>query len=290
MAVTTARRQVLAFRLRRQHLARRLGAARMADVTATCSVRNSPPGSAQVALLARVNGVSQDRVSAALSDRRLVEVHGPRMVPALVRPEDMAVFTVGGIGTDDASLRETLGKVTAGRLAEADIRPTDALNRVVEAAHAELAVDVVVVRALRLTTHSRGTVPATRCGRHLLRRAAFRPRGVLRPGRRVAGSGNSRGRVGSRARRGPRTAPAVSALLRARDTRRLRRLDQNRRRGCPATVHRARRRSAGGELGRPDGVQSCATTSTSCAAPGRRPACACCHPTTLTCPRATGPR
>src|SRR5437773_1260604 len=92
------------------------GAARMADVTATCSVRNSPPGSAQVALLARVNGVSQDRVSAALSDRRLVEVHGPRMVPALVRPEDMAVFTVGGIGTDDASLRETLGKVTAGRL------------------------------------------------------------------------------------------------------------------------------------------------------------------------------
>ncbi len=139
MAVTTDRKQVLAFRLRRQHLSRRLGAARMADVTATCSVRNSPPGSAQVALLARVNGVSADLVSAALSDRRLVEVHGPRMVPALVRPEDVAVFTVGAIGTDDASLRETFGKVTARRLAEADIRPTDALTRVVEAAHAELA-------------------------------------------------------------------------------------------------------------------------------------------------------
>jgi DNA glycosylase AlkZ-like len=139
MEVTTARRQVLAFRLRRQHLVRRLGAARMADVTATCSVRNSPPGSALVALLARVNGVSEDLVSAALSDRRLVEVHGPRMVPALVRPQDVAVFTVGGIGTDDASLRETFGKVTARRLAEADITPTDALTRVVEAAHAELA-------------------------------------------------------------------------------------------------------------------------------------------------------
>lgn len=139
MTVTTARKQVLAFRLGRQHLTRRLGAARMAEVTATCSVRNSPPGSAPVALLARVNGVSEDRVSAALSDRRLVEVHGPRMVPALVRPEDVAVFTVGGIGTDDASLRETFGKVTARRLAEADIRPTDALTRVVEAAHAELA-------------------------------------------------------------------------------------------------------------------------------------------------------
>jgi hypothetical protein len=139
VAVTTARRQVLAFRLRRQHLARRLGAARMADAVATCSVRNSPAGSAQVALLARVNGVSEDRVSAALSERRLVEVHGPRLVPALVRPEDMAVFTVGGVGTDDASLRETLGKVAAKALAEADIRPTDALTRVVEAAHAELA-------------------------------------------------------------------------------------------------------------------------------------------------------
>lgn len=139
MAVTTARTQVLAFRLRQHHLARRLGAARMAEVTATCNVRNSPPGSAQVALLARVNGVSEDRVSAALSDRRLVEVHGPRMVPALVRPEDMAVFTVGGIGADDPSLRETFGKVTATRLAEADIRPAEALARVVEAAHAELA-------------------------------------------------------------------------------------------------------------------------------------------------------
>jgi hypothetical protein len=61
------------------------------------------------------------------------------MVPALVRPEDVAVFTVGGIGTDDASLRETVGKGVAKRLAEAGIRPTDALTRVVEAAHAELA-------------------------------------------------------------------------------------------------------------------------------------------------------
>jgi hypothetical protein len=59
VVVTTDRKQVLAFRLRRQHLTRRLGAARMADVTASCGVRNSPPGSAQVALLARVNGVSQ---------------------------------------------------------------------------------------------------------------------------------------------------------------------------------------------------------------------------------------
>src|SRR5215475_11184711 len=121
VAVTAARVQVLAFRLRRQHLVRRLGAASMVDVTATFSVRNSPPGSAQIALLALFNGVSEDGVSAALADRSLVEIIGPRMVPALVRPQDMAVFTVGGIGTNDESLRETLGKVAATALAEADI-------------------------------------------------------------------------------------------------------------------------------------------------------------------------
>jgi len=137
--MTVARTQVLAFRLRRQHLVRRLAADSMADATATCSVRNSPPGSAPVALVARVNGVSEDRVSAALSDRRLIEVIGPRMVPALVRPQDLAVFTVGAIGIDDESLGETLGKVAANQLAAASIRPTEALNRVIEAASAELA-------------------------------------------------------------------------------------------------------------------------------------------------------
>ncbi|HEU0240053.1 MAG TPA: winged helix DNA-binding domain-containing protein [Micromonosporaceae bacterium] len=137
--MTVARTRVLAFRLRRQHLVRRLAAASMADATATCSVRNSPPGSAPVALLARVNGVSEDRVSAALSDRRLIEVIGPRMVPALVRPQDLAVFTIGAIGIDDESLGETLGKVAASQLAAAGIGPTEALNRVVDAASAELA-------------------------------------------------------------------------------------------------------------------------------------------------------
>lgn len=111
----------------------------MVEAVAACSVRNSPPGSAQAALLARVNGISADRVSAALSDTTLVEVHGPRMAAALVPREDVAVFTIGGIGTDDASLRATIGEVTCTRLADAGIRPSEALTRVVDAAHAELA-------------------------------------------------------------------------------------------------------------------------------------------------------
>jgi len=183
VAVTATRTQVLAFRLRRQHLVRRLGTARMADATATCGVRNSPVGSAQVALLARVNGVSQDRVSAALSERSLVEVQDPRMVPALVRPEDLAVFTIGGIGTDDASLREKFGRVAAKALAEADIRPIDALNRVIEATHAELAGGVRGTAEMSAALTARLPEPMSlwceRCGSRHIHESLFRLPGTV---------------------------------------------------------------------------------------------------------------
>ncbi|WP_043347629.1 winged helix DNA-binding domain-containing protein [Beutenbergia cavernae] len=176
--VTTTRRQVLAFRLRQQHLARRLGAARMGEATATCGVRNSPAGSAPVALLARVNGVSEDRVSAALSGKHLVEVEDPRLVPALVRPEDLAVFTVGGIDTDDASLRVKFGRGAAKALAAAGIRPIEALNRVVEAAHAELAGGVRSTGELSAAMTARLPGPMSlwcqRCGSRHIHESLFR--------------------------------------------------------------------------------------------------------------------
>jgi len=183
LTVTTSRRQVLAFRLRRQHLARRLGAARMADATAACGVRNSAAGSAPVALSARVNGVTEDRVSVALSQRSLVEVHDPRLVPALVRPEDMAACTVGGISTDDASLREKFGRVAAKALATAGIRPIDALNRVVEAAYAELAGGVRGTGELSAAMTAR--LPASmslwcaRCGSRHIHESLFRLPGAV---------------------------------------------------------------------------------------------------------------
>jgi hypothetical protein len=160
-----------------------LGAAKLADAAATCSVRNSPPGSAQVALGARVNGVSQDRVSAAVSDRHLVEVHGPLMVPALVPPDDMAVFTVGGVGADDASLREMVGKNVASQLAEAGMKPTDALARVVEAAYAELAGGARSKGALSAALTARLPEPMSlwceRCGSRHVHEELFRLPGAV---------------------------------------------------------------------------------------------------------------
>jgi hypothetical protein len=183
VAVTSTRTQVLAFRFRRQHLARRLGAARMADATAPCGVRNSPAGSAPVALLARVTGVTQDRVSTALSDRRLVEVQDPRMVPALVRAEDVAVFTVGGIGTDDASLGEKFGRLVATGLAQAGISPTDALHRVIEAAHAELSGGVRGTGELSAAMTARlpeaMSLWCQRCGSRHIHESLFRLPGTV---------------------------------------------------------------------------------------------------------------
>lgn len=183
VAVATTRRQVLAFRLGRQHLVRRLSAARMADAAATCGVRNSPAGSAQVALLARVNGLLEDRVSAALSGRSLVEVQDPRLVPALVRSEDVAVFTVGGIGIDDASLREKFGRGAAKALAVAGIRPVEALNRVVEAAHAELAGGVRGAGELSAAMTARLPEPMSlwceRCGSRHIHEGLFRLPGAV---------------------------------------------------------------------------------------------------------------
>lgn len=183
MAVTTTRKRVLAFRLRRQHLARRLGAARLAEATATCGVRNSPAGSAQVALLARVNGVTEGRVSAELSERRLVEVHDARMVPAVVRPEDVAVFTVGGMDTDDASLREKFGPVATKALAAADVRPADALSQVLEAARAEVAAGARGTAELSAAMTARLPEPMSlwceRCGSRHIHESLFRLAGAV---------------------------------------------------------------------------------------------------------------
>jgi DNA glycosylase AlkZ-like len=77
-------------------------------------------------------------VSAALTGKTLVEVLGPRMVPTLARPDEIAIFTVGGIGADPASLRAVIGQKACRQLAVDGIELPAALARVSEAARAEL--------------------------------------------------------------------------------------------------------------------------------------------------------
>jgi Winged helix DNA-binding domain len=134
--VPTSRENVLAFRQRRQHLDRRLPEARLAEVAADCcGLRNSPPGSAGAALAARSTGA----VAEALADGSLVEVLGPRLVPTLVRPEDVALLTVGTMPADERALVDTVGPQAAKDLEAAGIGLADAVRQLTEVAEDELA-------------------------------------------------------------------------------------------------------------------------------------------------------
>ena len=136
----TSRESVLAFRQRRQHLDRRLPPARLADVAADCcGLRNSPPGSADAALAARLTTRSPGTVTEAVADGSLVEVLGPRLVPTLVRPEDVALLTVGAMPADERALADTVGPQAAKDLKAAGIGLADAVRQLTEAAEDELA-------------------------------------------------------------------------------------------------------------------------------------------------------
>jgi hypothetical protein len=138
--VATSRESVLAFRLRRQHLDRRLPPARLAEVAADCcGLRNSPPGSADAALAARLTGRSAAVVAEALAAGSLVEVLGPRLVPTLVPPEDVALLTVGTMPADERALADTVGPQAAKDLKAAGIGLADAVRRLTEVAEDELA-------------------------------------------------------------------------------------------------------------------------------------------------------
>ena len=136
----TRRENVLAFRQRRQHLDRRLPPARLAEVAADCcGLRNSPPGSADAALAARLTSRAAHPVAAARADGSLVEVLGPRLVPTLVRPDDVALLTVGAMPADERALADTVGPQAAQDLRAAGIRLADAVRQLTEAAEDELA-------------------------------------------------------------------------------------------------------------------------------------------------------
>jgi hypothetical protein len=111
-------------------------------------MRNTPPGSALPALNARMEGLTADAVDAALGeDKTLVEVLGMRISPWIVPTRDIAIFTLGALPTDEASLRGVLTNHT-GALDKAGMSATDALALAVQAAQAELADGMLTRGAL----------------------------------------------------------------------------------------------------------------------------------------------
>jgi Winged helix DNA-binding domain len=101
------RRQVVAFRLARHHLTKRLDAGGLRTAAATAP-QNTPPGSAPLALRARadVSGAQVDQAIAG--ERSLLQVWSLRGSPCIVPTQELPMFTTGLLPDDEASWRAVL--------------------------------------------------------------------------------------------------------------------------------------------------------------------------------------
>lgn len=110
LSVTAA--QVRAFRAAVHRLDRRAaGPDAITRVAGLCGLQDSPPGSAAVALHARVEGLTPRALDQALAvDRTLVRTWAMRGAPFVVPTADLAVFTTGVLPVDeDARTRLVVG-------------------------------------------------------------------------------------------------------------------------------------------------------------------------------------
>ncbi|HSN36109.1 MAG TPA: winged helix DNA-binding domain-containing protein, partial [Arthrobacter sp.] len=60
--------EVVVFRLNAHHLTKRVGSDGLLEAAGRCGIQNSPPGSALLALHARVRDITQERVAAAIAE------------------------------------------------------------------------------------------------------------------------------------------------------------------------------------------------------------------------------
>ena len=126
-AVPVTRRQALAFRLARHHLAERLGP----DGTrpaAVVGLQDTPPGAAALALAARA-----DVAPEALGE--LVLVPSVRGAPLAVAAEDLAIFTLGLDPPDEEAAKAVVGNAWKALEGSSAL---EALDRVSEAVHDSL--------------------------------------------------------------------------------------------------------------------------------------------------------
>lgn len=109
-----ATEQVNAFRARAHRLDQRIsGDAALAEVASLCGVQDSPPGSAVMALSARVEGVTSDLLDKALwHDKSLLRTWAMRGAPFIVPTADLPVFTTGVLPVDEEGRTNLISAVT----------------------------------------------------------------------------------------------------------------------------------------------------------------------------------
>src|SRR5512133_715444 len=104
--LTASSEQVIAFRLEGQHLNQRLPAGSLLAAAGACGMQNTPPGSAELALHARVGGLAPGDVERALvADRSLLQLWSLRASPYIFPTGDAAAFTRGLAPVDEDEIR-----------------------------------------------------------------------------------------------------------------------------------------------------------------------------------------
>lgn len=112
MADKVSRGDVIAFRLNAHNLTERLGEKGLLEAAGSCGVQNSPPGSALLALHARVRNLTRDQVENAVAvEKSLLQTWCMRGSPFYFPAADAPVFTTGVLPPTETALRHFIAGV-----------------------------------------------------------------------------------------------------------------------------------------------------------------------------------
>jgi hypothetical protein len=142
------RDQALAFRLEGHHLAARLPPGSLLRAAGACGLQNTPPGSAALALHARLADLTPGALEQALlQEKSLLQAWSLRAAPRLFPTAQAAVYTLGVLPNDEAGLRFFIYGVEAA-LDQIGISATETLKLVSAALLEELDGRLLTKNAL----------------------------------------------------------------------------------------------------------------------------------------------
>jgi hypothetical protein len=168
---------VIAFRLGAHQLTERLGEGGLLDAAGRCGIQNSPPGSALLALHARVRNLTQEQMTDAVAEEKsLLQTWCMRGAPFYFPASDAPVFTTGVLPPTEDAMRHLISGVEPA-LDKLDLSLTEA----VELTSAEIGA---VLSGRRLAINELGAELATRIARRLpkRRRDLWEEEGPYAPG------------------------------------------------------------------------------------------------------------
>jgi Winged helix DNA-binding domain len=130
---------VIAFRLHAHHLTTRRPADALHDVAGACGIQNSPPGSALLALHARAEGVTQERLDHLVGEEKsLLQTWCMRGSPFFFPTADAPVFTAGVLPATEEARLHLIGGVEAA-LSDLGLGLDEAVDRTADEIRAVLS-------------------------------------------------------------------------------------------------------------------------------------------------------